>query len=153
MQSSHRWGFTKESNGKPGEHELSTVELDNYQKTMHSIDEILKLKEEQLQKIHQLKLSLFRDRMVAIHDEEMWADHIPKADAKILFREFMALWKNAFDQPFDNYEYNIRNEQFHFENWKATMMWDYRKNKQRITKQVEQQINSSVSQEPKSLIS
>ncbi len=63
---------------------MSQITLDSYQKAMASIDEAIVLREKQLRLMHQLKLSLFRERLVKINDNEHWIDRIPKKEAKKL---------------------------------------------------------------------
>lgn len=104
--------------------------MKNYDQAMKKVDKVIALKTNQMKLVHELKMSLFRDKLVDSHDNEFWIDKIPKKEAKIIFDKFLALWENAKEEKFDRYERKTR--EYHFENFKAVMIWDYRKNKKRL---------------------
>jgi len=83
-------------------------------------------KTKQITNVHQLKFSIFINHLTDTHDNEYWIDKIDKKEAKKLFDQFLILHQNAYE-PFDNYDRKTREE--HFENFKAFMIWHYRKNK------------------------
>lgn len=102
--------------------------MNNYRQALIQCDKAIELSEKSLMLKHQLKLSIFREMLVAEYGKkygEMWTEKIDKKQAKKLFDEFIVMYQNAFGKPYNNYERRTR--EYHFQNWKAMMMWDTRK--------------------------
>lgn len=102
------------------------------QNIFSSLDKIIALREQQIQNYHKLKLSLWMEHQCRNHVGHMWCDKITGTERQGLFNDFLVLYKNGHGEPFDGYERRTRS--YHLENFKAHMMWYYRKNKERVNR-------------------
>jgi len=103
----------------------SAIESGKYQETLDKIDALIEVEKKQVRKLHQLKLSLVEHQLALSHDNEHWADKMNPEKARKLFQEYLVLYESAFGKQFD--DYNPKTKSYHFENWKARMMWNHRK--------------------------
>jgi len=105
----------------------------NYLENMKNIDKVINLKNHQMVLVHKLKLSVFAQHLTKTHDDEFWIDHIDKKEAKKLFDQFLELYQNALEKPFDRYERKTR--EYHFENFKAYFIWHFRNHKKELSEE------------------
>lgn len=88
------------------------------------IDQIIALKQNQIQLLHIIKLSLWREHQAKTHDDQYWCENISGEERQKLFEQFLVLWRDAHDENWNGYERKTRSN--HLKEFKSLMMWDYR---------------------------
>jgi len=106
-----------------------------FKENMKNIDKVIELTKHKMKLVHQLKFTLYIDHQTRSKNDEYWIDHIEKKKAKELFDKFLELYQNSHDEPFDRYERKTR--EYHFENFKAYMIWHFRNHKKELSEEDE----------------
>jgi len=88
------------------------------------IDKLIESLEQQIQSQNKIKFTVWMHELCATNTSEYWADKMNPAKCRKLFDKFLVLYEKAHGEPYDSYEPATRT--YHFENFKAYMMWKYR---------------------------
>ncbi len=103
---------------------LDAIKLGKFKIIYDDIDRLVENLEQQIQKICQIKLTLWVQEQTVTKSNEHWADKMNPAECRKIFDEFLVLYEKAHGEKYDRYEPATRT--YHFENFKAYMMWKYR---------------------------
>lgn len=103
---------------------MALAKSNKYGIILDYFDQIIEQSRRQVTNYAKMKLHFWIVKQTFSHEGEMWCDKIKGIERQNLFNEFLKLYKDAYEKPYDNYQPRTRS--FHLENFKAYMMWKYR---------------------------
>lgn len=103
---------------------LDAIKMGKFKIMYEDLDKMIELCEKKIQVVSRIKLTLWVQEQTVTKSNENWADKMKPSECRKLFDEFLVLYEKAHGEKYDRYEPATRT--YHFENFKAYMMWKYR---------------------------
>lgn len=103
---------------------LDSIKLGKFKILYEDLDKLVEICEKKIQTVNKIKLTLWVEEQTITKSDEHWADKMKPSECRKLFEKFLVLYEKAHGEKYDGYEPTTRS--YHFENFKAYMMWQYR---------------------------